>query len=101
MIVYDRVAKNVGPKKAALKEAEDSLKAAIEALATKKSELKAVMDILEELEENLTKSKQKQQELIEQAEDCKTKLAHAEKLIGGLGGERSRWEVFSKELGED
>merc|ERR1719230_965659 len=101
MIVYDRVAKNVGPKKAQLKEAEDALRAAQDALAGKKAELKAVMDKLEELEISLKASKQKQQDLTEQAEDCRKKLARAEKLIGGLGGERARWEVFSEQLGKD
>jgi hypothetical protein len=28
-----------------------------------------------------------------QVEDCCVKLTRADKLIGGLGGERTRWQV--------
>ena len=31
---------------------------------------------------------------------CKKKLERAEKLIGGLGGEKERWSQAAKELGE-
>ena len=30
--------------------------------------------------------------------DCKTKLTRAETLIGGLGGEKSRWMQAAKDL---
>ena len=32
-------------------------------------------------------------------EDCKIKLQRAEKLIGGLGGEKGRWNESSVKLG--
>jgi dynein heavy chain len=101
MIVYDRVAKNVGPKKAALAQAEGDLAAAMAKLAEKKAELKAVEDEVQRLEDDLSASKQKQLDLEVQVEDCMNKLARAEKLIGGLGGERSRWEATSSKLAED
>ena len=31
---------------------------------------------------------------------CTKKLERAEKLIGGLGGEKERWGLAAKELGE-
>lgn len=36
----------------------------------------------------------------DQVADCETKLKRAEDLIGGLGGEYSRWSQTAKELGE-
>ena len=44
MVKYDRIAKVVAPKKAALKEAESTLKGATEALAIKQAALKEVLD---------------------------------------------------------
>ena len=35
----------------------------------------------------------------DQVEDCKAKLIRAESLIGGLGGEKSRWKGESERLG--
>jgi hypothetical protein len=37
---------------------------------------------------------------MEQVEDCKKKLVRAHKLIGGLGGERVRWEQMVVDLGK-
>lgn len=41
----------------------------------------------------------KKNELVDQVEDCKKKLVRAHKLIGGLGGERVRWEQMVVDLG--
>ena len=35
-----------------------------------------------------------------QVDDCKKKLVRAEKLIGGLGGERQRWSEAAQSLAE-
>ncbi len=99
MIVYERVAREVGPKREALAAAEKELKDAVDKLNIKKAELKAVLDKLKELEDGLAASKAKQAELNQQVSDCKVRLARAEKLISGLGGEKGRWQVSSKKLG--
>ena len=49
MDVYDRVSKEIAPKKAALKGAEDTLASATAELAIKKGELKTVQDLLDDL----------------------------------------------------
>lgn len=36
----------------------------------------------------------------DQVADCEMKLKRAEDLIGGLGGEYTRWSQSAKELGE-
>jgi dynein heavy chain len=43
---------------------------------------------------------QKKKELEENIYQCEQKLIRAEKLIGGLGGEKSRWTENAKVLGE-
>ena len=42
----------------------------------------------------------KKQNLETQIDVCSKKLDRAEKLIGGLGGEKDRWSEAAKELGE-
>ena len=63
MIVYDRVAKNVAPKKAALKEAQETLAAAKLALAEKEAALKDVMDKLDSLNDKLAAAEKKKSDL--------------------------------------
>mmetsp|Transcript_25185 Transcript_25185/g.84603 ORF Transcript_25185/g.84603 Transcript_25185/m.84603 type:complete len:2627 (-) Transcript_25185:45-7925(-) len=98
MMIYDRVAKDVGPKKKALKEAEQSLKAATEQLAEKEASLKVVQDQLAQLQAQLDSESKKKLDLQTQVSDCATKLDRAEQLIKGLGGERTRWAELSLQL---
>eukprot|EP00928_Gymnodinium_smaydae_P068047 TRINITY_DN5109_c0_g5_i1.p1 TRINITY_DN5109_c0_g5~~TRINITY_DN5109_c0_g5_i1.p1 ORF type:complete len:4182 (+),score=1201.92 TRINITY_DN5109_c0_g5_i1:1381-13926(+) len=99
MIVYDAVAKMVGPKKEALQEAEDSLNAAMSSLAEKKAMLKEVQDKVAKLMADLDAAKKKSEDLKKQFETCNKRLGTAEKLISGLGGEKTRWTVSSEDLG--
>lgn len=46
---------------------------------------------LAKLEEELNGAVAKKEALAQQASDCEKKLDRAGKLIGGLGGERTRW----------
>ena len=43
---------------------------------------------------------QKKKELEDNIHQCEQKLIRAEKLIGGLGGEKDRWTESAKVLGE-
>ncbi len=36
-----------------------------------------------------------------QVNDCQVKLQRADKLIGGLGGEKLRWQATVDQLGKD
>ncbi|CAE7729574.1 DNAH7 [Symbiodinium sp. CCMP2456] len=100
MIVYDQVAKMVGPKKAALAGAEAQLAEAEAALAPRHAELQKVQDNVAKLLEDFATAKQKKDDLQNQFEVCSKRLVTAEKLINGLGGEKSRWEASSAKLGE-
>lgn len=98
MMLYDKVAKEVAPKKAALKEAESALKTAQDMLAEKEAALKEVQDKLATLQSQLDAATAKKVELQDQVTDCATKLDRAEQLIKGLGGEKARWSELSHRL---
>jgi len=98
MEVYNRVAKQVAPKRAALAQATSDLAVAAAALATKQAELQEVENRLAKLQEELKQTMDKKEDLARQVEDCSNKLDRAQRLIGGLGGERTRWTAFAKQL---
>jgi dynein heavy chain len=98
MITYDRVAKIVAPKKAALEEAESKLNATMSALNIKKAALQKVEDDLKALEDQLAAAKQKKIDLENQADMCDKKIVRANQLLDGLGGERDRWNQFATQL---
>jgi len=100
MVKYDRVARTVAPKRAALKEAEATLKGAQETLAVKQAALKEVMDKVAELEAALKAAEKNKEDLKTQVTDCEAKLRRADALIKGLGGEKTRWTEMSKQLSQ-
>ncbi|XP_058475903.1 dynein axonemal heavy chain 3-like [Solea solea] len=99
MEVYERVAKVVAPKKERLKEAEEEVAEQMATLAVKQAELKEVVDRLECLNKDLAKMMEKKKELENNIKSCSEKLDRAEKLIGGLGGEKDRWTEAARQLG--
>ncbi|KAG8227082.1 hypothetical protein J437_LFUL007419 [Ladona fulva] len=97
---YDEVNKVVAPKKQALGVAEGELAQAMEALEIKRQQLRSIQAQLAELEAVLERNKQRRLELEAEVDLCSKKLTRADQLIGGLGGERTRWSVAAKTLGE-
>ena len=97
---YDRVAKVVAPKKLKLAGAEAELATAMAALKVKQDELKAVMDALAELQASFDAMVAKKDSLEKEVGMCTVKLQRAEQLIGGLGGEKVRWNQAAKDLSE-
>jgi len=98
METYDRVAKVVAPKKAALAIAEKSLAETMALLTSKQAELKEVQDRLELLNSNFEAATAKKESLEIQVDLCEKKLQRANKLIGGLGGEKTRWGEAAAQL---
>ncbi|XP_019944293.2 dynein axonemal heavy chain 12 [Paralichthys olivaceus] len=98
MEVYDRVAKVVAPKKANLAEAQESLAATMTLLDQKRAELKEVEDRLAALQKTFEEKTEEKAQLEFQVDLCARKLERAEKLIGGLGGEKTRWSKAADEL---
>ncbi|XP_067117728.1 dynein axonemal heavy chain 7 [Osmerus mordax] len=97
---YDKVAKVVAPKKEKLAQAEGELKVAMDSLGKKQAALKEVQDKLAKLQSTLETNKSKKASLENQVEMCSRKLERAEQLIGGLGGEKTRWSETAFNLGE-
>eukprot|EP00961_Rhodomonas_salina_P152349 2050659-Rhodomonas_salina.1 len=91
----------VEPKKALLASAQAELKQVLAQLEEAKSNLKAVNDKVAKLEADLNAAIEKKEELAKKSADCTVKKERADKLIGGLGGERKRWEETVQSLGVD
>jgi dynein heavy chain len=98
MYKYHFVSKAVAPKRAALMEAEAKLAVTREKLAKARGELAAVEAKLAALEADYKASVEKQNSLQREIEMCGIKLENANKLIGGLGGEKERWSGTVEEL---
>ena len=96
---YDKVAKVVAPKKVALAEAEKQLEETNKKLDEKKQELAAAEKELQDLQDAYEAAVAKKKQLEDDVDLCGKKLVRAESLIGGLGGEKSRWTESSKALG--
>ncbi|KAK3519072.1 hypothetical protein QTP70_016355, partial [Hemibagrus guttatus] len=98
MEVYDRVAKVVAPKKANLAVAQQSLAGTMALLDQKRAELKEVEDRLASLQKTFEEKTEEKAQLEYQVDLCARKLERAEKLIGGLGGEKTRWSKAADDL---
>ena len=95
MEAYDRVSKIVAPKQVALKHAEDELAETMAGLNEKRAVLKAVMERLQALNDNLQALTIKKARLEKEVSSCAIQLERAHKLLGGLGGEKTRWTESS------
>eukprot|EP00798_Chlamydomonas_sp_ICE-L_P012762 gene12762-16013_t len=98
MSSYDKVAKVVAPKKAKLKEADEEYQEVMVGLRAKQAELQELLDKLAAMEDDLKKNTQKKNRLEDEVQLCSVKLERAEKLIGGLGGEKVRWTETAEGL---
>jgi dynein heavy chain len=99
MYTYHQVVLVVEPKKIMLAEAEASLKITMEKLKVAQAQLQGVKDKIAGLEASLKEANDKKIKLSNDVEECGARLVRAEKLIGGLGGERSRWTESVAKLG--
>uniref|UniRef100_A0A8C0ZKV4 Dynein axonemal heavy chain 12 n=1 Tax=Cyanistes caeruleus TaxID=156563 RepID=A0A8C0ZKV4_CYACU len=93
MEVFHRVSK-IEPKKERLKVAEESLAMTMELLNQKREELAAVEGRLAALEQTFAEKTEEKARLEFQVDLCAKKLERAEKLIGGLGGEKTRSAAY-------
>ncbi|CAK9824900.1 Dynein axonemal heavy chain 7 [Anthophora retusa] len=100
MSEYDKVSKVVAPKKRALAEAQNTYDQAMSTLRAKQEQLRQVQEKLKALEELLEERRMAFQAMSDKVTDCETKLKRAEDLIGGLGGEYTRWSETAKALGK-
>uniref|UniRef100_A0A8C3DXB0 Dynein axonemal heavy chain 12 n=1 Tax=Corvus moneduloides TaxID=1196302 RepID=A0A8C3DXB0_CORMO len=100
MEVFHRVSKEIEPKKERLKVAEESLAKTVELLNQKREELAAVEGRLAALQQTFAEKTEEKARLEFQVDLCAKKLERAEKLIGGLGGEKTRSEEYDNLTGD-
>ncbi|CAG9829699.1 unnamed protein product [Diabrotica balteata] len=91
MDMYDKVAKEVAPKKEKLGKAEKEYADTMAILNEKKEEVKRIEEKLAGLNALLEDANKKQVKLQLEVDFCNRKLASAQKLIGSLGEEQIRW----------
>merc|ERR1719440_682608 len=88
MALYVDIAKVVKPKMEALRMAEGKLKSANAKLAKAQGELDQVQFELEEMQKQFNQAIETKQALQDDADACTKKMEAANRLIGGLSGER-------------
>lgn len=93
---YDKVAKVVAPKKQALAKAEADYSVEMEKLTIKRNQLEEVRKKLARLETLLAQRRDEYEAMTIEVKECEEKLRRAEELIGGLGGEYTRWSETAK-----
>ena len=99
--MHNRVAKVVAPKKEKLAAAEAEYSELMVGLNQKKAELADVEANLAALNAKLKEMQDQKQQLEFDVDLCSKKLDRATKLIGGLGGEKTRWTEVAEKLGKD
>eukprot|EP00798_Chlamydomonas_sp_ICE-L_P021926 gene21926-28972_t len=98
METYGYVAKEVGPKRAKLKAAQDNLAKKQAALKLAQEQLAVVLAKVQALKDKYDGSISKKKALEDELSDLEGKLERAEKLVTGLAGERVRWEASIDDL---
>ncbi|XP_034943575.1 dynein heavy chain 12, axonemal [Chelonus insularis] len=98
IVLYDKVAKEVAPKKAQLEIAEKDYSNILAVLEEKRQSLLELNEKLSELKTNLQTILEKKTDLENQVSNCKNQLIRAEKLISGLGNEKDRWTMMAERL---
>ncbi|XP_063619962.1 dynein axonemal heavy chain 12-like [Cydia splendana] len=98
MDMYDAVAKVVAPKKAKLNAAEKEFADTMAILEEKKATVARLEAKLAELHESLSEANIQKKVLEDEVQLCIDKLCRAEKLLGGLGGEKVRWTTAAENL---
>lgn len=97
---YDKVAKEIAPRRVALREAETSRDTALGILNVKLASLAEVEAQLNQLQNDLNDNKSKVEQLQYERQLCAEKLERATEVIAGLGSERERWTAAAEQLGE-
>ena len=89
--MYEKVAKNIAPKRESLSKAEGDYQESLEQLNKKKKNLGEAQEKLKSVQDDLQQKKQRKAEFENEVDLCSRKLERAEQLITGFGGEREKW----------
>jgi len=98
MFQYHHVNKMVQPKRVKLKAAEDELEKVMITLNEARESMRQVEERLQTLTDKYEALVAESESLKNGVEMCQVKLERANKLIGGLGGEKVRWEAQVAQL---
>ena len=98
---FYHVSRSIEPKRKMLADSQAELKVTMDGLAITKAKLKEVVDKLDLLDKNYKEAVAKQDELAATVADCEAKLGRAHQLLGGLGGEKVRWQATVEKLNAD
>jgi len=102
MAGYVDIAKVVKPKMESLRQAEGKLRSANQKLAKAQAELDQVQAELDKMQASFDEAMKNKQLLQDDADATQKRMDAANRLIGGLGGERKRWgeqsEAFNDEI---
>eukprot|EP00937_MAST-01D_sp_MAST-1D-sp2_P001492 g1492.t1 len=101
MHTYDRVAKGIAPKKAALADAEAKLAGVMAELKVKQDALQVVLDKVAKLQADLQGAQQKKADLEAQEAKTQAQLKRAHQLIDSLASEKTRWTEAADKLASD
>jgi len=101
MELYGWTAKEVAPKRAALKLAQSQLQKKQKALKITQDALAEVLAKVQALKDKYDSSTAEKERLQDELEDLEGKLGRAEKLVIGLAGEKGRWELSIQEFEKD
>lgn len=91
--IYANVAKEVAPKRQRLKEASEGLAIKQSALREAQESLSIVIAKLAALQVSYDTSVNEKNQLRQEAENLESKLDRADKLVRGLAGEYTRWQL--------
>ena len=97
---YDRVIKQIQPKREALQKAKAEFTAMEGSLHTKQAELRVVEEKMNGLTATLHRMEASRNELEQRMSNCEVKIERAHILISRLGGERERWMHEAQQLAE-
>ena len=98
MYKYHQVVLVVEPKKLQLAEAQASLDETMKVLNKAQATLAEAEARIAQLEASFNDANEKKEQLVLDVEQCRARLERAVKLMGGLGGERTRWTQSCADL---
>ena len=98
MVTYHEVLKVVNPKRAIAAEMTAKLEVVMKNLNEKRAQVKAIDEKLAKLQAEQDALEAKSKALNDEIEECGKKLIRAEKMIGGLAGEKDRWTSIVADL---
>ncbi len=101
MVQYTEISKVVKPKMAAVKVAEGKLRVASAKLDKAQRELDACQAELDRMQEEFDQAMAKKAAIQADADATAKRMDSANKLIGGLGGEYTRWKADSEAFADE